>query len=83
MCSLDVNVSKTLAMSVGPSLYRYDFHSENTDVKTTNSLNILGVILDNKLSFKPHISDQLKKPCAKTFAQGAQVHLSDYYDKVI
>ena len=55
-------------MSVGPSLYRYDFHLENTDVKTTNSLNILGVILDNKLSFKPHISDQLKKPCAKTSA---------------
>ena len=67
MWGLDVNVSKTLAMSVGPSLYRYDFHVENTDVKTTDSLKILRLTLDNKLSFKPHISEQLKKACAKAY----------------
>ena len=52
---LCVNVSKTQAMAVGPSLYRYDFK-------------ILGVIMDMKLSFKPHISEQLKKACAKASA---------------
>ena len=67
MWGLDVNVSKTLAMSVGPSLYRYDFHVENTDVKTTDSLKILRLTLDNKLSFKPHISEQLEKACAKAY----------------
>ena len=54
-------------MSVGPSLYRYDFHVENTDVKTTDSLKILRLTLDNKLAFKPHISEQLKKACAKAY----------------
>ena len=81
---LRVNVSKTQAMAIGPSLYRYDFHLDNTNVKTTDSLKILGVTLDNKLSFKPHILEQLKKACAKAcFAQSTQVHPSVYYDKVI
>ena len=56
---LRVNVSKTQAMAVGPSLYRYDFHLDNINVETTDSLKILGVIMDSKLSFKPHISEQL------------------------
>ena len=34
---LRVNVSKTQAMTIGPSLYRYDFHLDNTNVKTTDS----------------------------------------------
>ena len=55
-------------MAVGPSLYRSDFHLDNTDVKTTDGLKILGVTIDSKLSFKPHISEQLKKPCAKASA---------------
>ena len=65
---LRVNVSKTQAMAVGPSLYRYDFHLDNTNVETTDSLKILGVTLDSKLSFKPHISEQLKRACAKAYA---------------
>ena len=52
---LRINVSKTQPMAVGPSLYCYDF-------------TILGVIMDSKLSFKPHISEQLKKACAKASA---------------
>ena len=55
-------------MAVGPSLYRYDFHLDNTNVKTTDSLKTLGVTLDKKLSFKPHILEQLKKVCAKASA---------------
>ena len=55
-------------MVIGTSLYRYDFHLDNTNVKTTDSLKILGVTLDNKLSFKPHILEQLKKACAKASA---------------
>ena len=55
-------------MAVGPSLYRYDFHLDNTNVKTTDSLKILGVALDNKLSFKPHILEQLKKTYTKASA---------------
>ena len=65
---LCVNVGKTQAMAIGPSLYRYDFHLDNTNVKTTDSLKILGVTLENKLSFKPHILEQLKKACAKASA---------------
>ena len=61
-------VSKIQAMAVDPSLYRYDFHLDNTNVETTDSLKILGVIMDSKLSFKPHISEQLKKACAKASA---------------
>ena len=34
---LRVNVSKIQAMAIGPSLYRYDFHLDNTNVKTTDS----------------------------------------------
>ena len=30
-----VNVSKTQAMAVGPSLYHYSFHLDNTNVETT------------------------------------------------
>ena len=63
------SVSKTQAMAVGPSLYRYDFHLDNTNVKTADSLKILGVTLDNKLYFKPHISEQLKKAKASALCK--------------
>ena len=62
---LRVNVSEAQAMAIGPSLYRYDFHLDNTNVKTTDSLKTQGVTLFNKLSFKPHILEQLKKACAQ------------------
>ena len=47
---------------------RYEFHLDNTNVKTADRLKILGVTLDNKLSFKPHISEKIKKACAKASA---------------
>jgi len=45
---LEINVSKTQAMAIGPVSYCYDFsvHVDNNAVVTTDSLKILGVTLD-------------------------------------
>ena len=53
------------AMILGNSSYRYDLEFAGTPVDINNHLKILGICLDNKLSFKEHISIMLKKVYSK------------------
>jgi len=55
----------------------YEFHLNNVKVESQDTLKILGVVLDSKLTFKAHIKEQLKKACAKASAlwsRTTQVH---------
>ena len=65
---LTVNSTKTQALSVGPCAYRYSLFLNNARIGFLQSIKILGVTLDKDLSYKEHISDQLKKAYAKTSA---------------
>ena len=66
---LQINAKKTQAMAIGPiSSYAYNITLQNCKIDLTECLRILGVTLDRKLSFKPHILEQLKKACAKAAA---------------
>ena len=65
---LKINAAKTQAVAIGLSLYEYEFHLNNVKVETQDTLKILGVVLDSKLTFKAHIKEQLKKACAKASA---------------
>ena len=56
------------AVVIGPSLYEYEFHLNNARIATQDTLKILGIVLDSKLTFKAHIKEQLKKACAKASA---------------
>ena len=62
---LQVNASKTQTMSLGRSQYAYDFHLNNNIIQNENTLRILGVTLDNNLTFKPYVNEILKKIYAK------------------
>ena len=62
---LQVNEDKTQAMILGNSSYRYDLEFAGTPIDIKNHLKILGICLDNKLSFKKHISIMLKKVYSK------------------
>ena len=62
---LQVNASKTQAMSLGRSQYAYVFHLNNNIIQTENTLRILGVTLDKNLTFKPYVNEILKKIYAK------------------
>ena len=55
-------------MVLGPSEYNFDLLVENSTVATTDTLRILGVTLDRKLTFKEQIFEQTKKACAKAAA---------------
>ena len=46
---LQINVAKTQAIAIGPSLYKYEFHLNDSNVDTKDTLKILGVVLDSKL----------------------------------
>ena len=50
---LQVNEDKTQAMILGNSSYRYDLEFAGTPIDINNHLKILGICLDNKLSFRP------------------------------
>ena len=53
---LQINANKTQAIAIGPSSYDYDFHLNDSNVDTKDTLKILGVVLDNKLTFKAHMN---------------------------
>ena len=55
-------------MVIGPVNYEYNINLHNSNVDLNDSLKILGVALDRKMTFKPYILEQLKKACAKTAA---------------
>ncbi|PFX17811.1 RNA/RNP complex-1-interacting phosphatase [Stylophora pistillata] len=55
-------------MAIGPVNYRYNINLQDDNVELTDSLKILGVILDERITFKPYIQVQLKKACAKAAA---------------
>ena len=65
---LQINSSKTQAMTIGPVPYRYNFSVDNNEVDANDTLKILGVTLDRKLNFAAHVSEQVKKACAKAYA---------------
>ena len=63
---LTVNRPKIQALSVGPC--DYSLFLNNARIEFLQSIKILGVTLDKDLSYKEHISDQLKKAYAKASA---------------
>ena len=63
-----MNCAKTQALSVGPCAYHYSLFLNNAKIEFLRSIKILGVTLDKDLSYKEHISDQLKKAYAKASA---------------
>ena len=65
---LQINATKTQAMATGPVNYRYNINLQDNNIELTDSLKILGVTLDKRITFKPDILEQLKKACAKVAA---------------
>ena len=65
---LTVNSTQTQALSVGPCDYHHSLFLNNARIGFLQSIKILGVTLDKDLSYKEHISDQLKKAYAKASA---------------
>ena len=63
-----MNNTKTQALFVGPCAYHYSLFLNDVRIEFLRSIKILGVTLDKNLSFKEHISDQLKKAYAKASA---------------
>ena len=60
-----MNSTQTQALSVGPCDYHHSLFLNNARIGFLQSIKILGVTLDKDLSYKEHISDQLKKAYAK------------------
>ena len=46
---LQINAAKTQAIAIGPSSYQYEFHLNDSNVDTKDTLKILGVVLGSKL----------------------------------
>ena len=65
---LQINATKTQAMAIGPVNYRYTINLQDNNTELTDSLKILGVTLDERITFKTYIQEQLKKACAKSAA---------------
>ena len=65
---LKVNSTNTQALSVGPRHYDRSLFLNDARIEFLKSIKILGVNLDKDLSYKEHISDQLKKVYAKASA---------------
>ena len=63
-----VNAVKTQAMAIDPVNYRYTINLQDNNIELSDSLKILGVPLDERITFKPYIQEQLKKACAKAAA---------------
>ncbi|KAL9957270.1 hypothetical protein ACROYT_G038885 [Oculina patagonica] len=64
---LQANRDKTQAMILGNSTYNYDLEFDGTLIDQEH-LKILGVCLDNRLSFKEHTNVMLKRVYAKIAA---------------
>ena len=58
---LQVNATKTQAMTLGKSQYPYNLFIGDKSIEIEPTLKILGVTLDRDLSFKPHVAIMLKK----------------------
>ena len=58
---LQINAAKMQAIAIGPSSYQYEFYLNDSNVHTKDTLKILGVVLDSKLTFKAHIKEQQNK----------------------
>ena len=54
-------------MAISPVNYRYTILQDN-NIEMTDSLKILDITLDERITFKPCIQEQLKKACAKAAA---------------
>ena len=52
---LQINATKTQAMATGPVNYRYTINLQDNNIELTDSLKILGVTLDERITFKPYI----------------------------
>ena len=66
---LQINAAKTQALVMAASLYEYEFHLNNARrIGMQDTIKILGIVLDSKLTFKAHIREQLKNACAKASA---------------
>ena len=59
------NDEKMQGLIMGKSKYNYELLFENSATETKGHLKILGIKLDNKLSFQEHIKDILYKVYAK------------------
>ena len=66
---------KTQAMAIGPVNHRYTINLQDNNIELTDSSKILGVTLDERITFKPYIQEQLKKACAKAAALPSCVSL--------
>ena len=82
---LKINAARTQAVAIWPSLYEYEFHLINEKVEKQDTLKILRVVFNSKLTLKAHIKEQLKKACAKATSksdsivrQTNKVHLLSY-----
>lgn len=53
------------SMILGSHTHIPEFFIGDTKVELANSLKILGVTIDNKLTYRENISNMLKKVCAK------------------
>ena len=62
---LIVNSTKTQGIILGGHTHVPEFFIGETKVELANSLKILGVTVDNKLTYCEHISNMLKKVYAK------------------
>ena len=51
---LNLNIPKTQATVIGPSSYKCEFNFAANEIEVTDSLKILGVTLDRKLTFRSH-----------------------------
>lgn len=60
-----INAAKTQAMAIGPVNYRYTINLQDNNIELSDGLKILGVTLDERITFQPFIQEQLKKACAK------------------
>ena len=69
------NGDKTQAMILGNLTYNYDLEFDGTLIDIKEHLKILGVCLDNKLSFKEHTNVMLKRVYAKIAALRRLKHL--------
>ena len=55
-------------MAIGPVNSRYTINLQDNNTELADSLKILGVILDERITIKHYIQEQLKKACAKAAA---------------
>ena len=63
-----LNAGKCHSICLGNNTENETFLFHNIPMENSKEQKILGVIIDNKLSFKSHISEMCKKPSQKVAA---------------